>query len=93
MSRQLGNPNAHTRKLHRTVKEIISEEQYAELVLDLYRQAMQNKDERVAFAAKKLIIEYMEGKPREQVEHTIHSGLTVGEVLSGLVEEKRTDTE
>jgi hypothetical protein len=74
---------AHTRKLHKTAREIVSPEQYIEVIEDLLRQAFLRDDERTALAAKKLIIEYIEGKPKETINVT-GSSQSIADVLGAL---------
>lgn len=79
--RQAGAENATTRKLRRTLRDVITDEQYVEVIQSLVDTALDKKDSRARVAAIKLIIEYYEGRAPEKVEHTIQSGPTIKEIL------------
>lgn len=83
MARTLGAYGSGTRRLHRTAREIITPEQYVEVIQDLLRQAFLRDDERTALAAKKIIIEYIEGKPKETI-NVVSESQSIGDILSTL---------
>lgn len=87
-----GALGAKTLRLHRTAKEIVSQEEYEQAVRALVAICLnENEVTKVRLNAIQTLMAYIEGRPKEQVEHTITTGLSAKEVLSGLVETERTD--
>lgn len=83
MAKHLGSLNSQTLKLRRTLREIVTPEEYEAVVRELLEMALGDKDRRVQLAAIKLICEYYEGQPPQRIEHTLQSaGLTIKDILN-----------
>jgi hypothetical protein len=76
-----GAPSQTTLRLRRALRDIVTDEQYKEVIESLIDIALASKDVKAKVAAIKIIIEYTEGKPTEKMEHTIQSGPTIKEIL------------
>jgi hypothetical protein len=82
MSRNNGAIGAHTRKLHRTAREIITPEQYEKAVLVLIEIIDDtHTPAKVRLSAIQLLMSYIEGRPTERIEHAIAQGVSIKDLL------------
>lgn len=77
-----GALGAHTLRLHRTAKEIVTPEQYEAAIQVLITIINDTQvPAKVRVSAIQLLMSYIEGRPKESVEHTIQSGPTIRDIL------------
>ncbi len=84
MGRPLGSTN---RVIARgRIQDVVTPEQYKQIIENLVNIALTARSDRDKIAATKIIIEYLEGKPKESIEITAPEGLTVKDILTKKVE-------
>lgn len=82
VGRPFGSGGITERQTRKTLRELITPEQYQAVIQRLIDIAMNGKKDVDAINAAKIIIERLEGKVPEQILHSIQSTLTVDDLLN-----------
>ena len=82
MSRNVGDTNVLTRQEMRRLKPILTFEEYEQIVRRIINTAINGENEKNALQAAFYIVDRMEGKIPETINHNV-SGKTVKELLTG----------